>query len=72
MNRWLASRWLVVGFVLSILAYIPANVGPNKALWIPVFGGIATVFIGGGMGKNAVDAWRGTGGPPPPPEEDLP
>jgi len=49
MNRWLASRWLVLTVVLSaaawVLAYLLRDAAPFTA--------VATVGLGGGWAHNA-------------------
>ncbi len=58
MNRWLKSRMMVFGMVLCAMAYVPAVVGPNTVLWIPVFGGIAMTTLAILGGKNALDSYK--------------
>ena len=58
-SRWLESRHPLIGMGLCVMSYVPA-VWPNenRAAWVSVFGGIATVFIGGALAKNGLDSWR--------------
>lgn len=57
-SRWLKSRHLLFAMALCLMAYLPAIFGPNKALWIPVFGSVAVVIGGAVLGKNALDSYR--------------
>jgi len=71
MNRWLASRWMLIGAALCVLSYVPAlTVGGE---WVAGFFTIAGIYLGTGMGKNALDEWGrtrrmqfGTDAPPVP------
>lgn len=72
MNRWLASRWMLIGGVLCAMTYVPAlSLGGE---WVGGFFTLAGIYLGGGMGKNAIDEWgrtrRVVAGAEP--REDLP
>lgn len=61
MNRWLASRWLVITVVFG-----------GAALWLSwylkdasAFTAIGTVGLGGGWAHNGVGRWTDRHGPPP-------
>ncbi len=58
MNRWLASRWMVIGAALCVMAYVPALVIGEG--WVEGFFRVVSIYLGAGMGKNALDEWGKT------------
>ena len=57
MNRWFASRWLVISSLLSVCAL-------GLSIWLKdptPFSGVAMATIGLGQAKNMIDAKFGNG-----------